>query len=276
MTVRDVIQAIAIFFRPRGRPIAVLLLVVVVAAIVAWRTWPRDATFERVKERGVLRVGLDPSFPPFENLDPATGKPVGFDVDLTTALAAQMGVKAEIVPAGFDELVDAVAAHRVDAAISALPVFPWRSRDVSFSSPYVEAGVVLAARPGAPITGTAGLAGRRVAVEWGSEGDAQARALQKSSAPGLVLVQREDAGQALAAVAAGEADAAIVDAISLALHNRDGARLITIGAPLRSDPYVVVVPHDAPALLNAIDAGLAQLQANGTLAALHARWFGEQ
>ena len=66
---------------------------------------------------------------------------------------------------GFDELIDAVAAHRVDAAISALPVIPERTQDVRFSDPYVQAGVVLAvqqaagaiggppARPGGPAGG---------------------------------------------------------------------------------------------------------------------------
>ena len=49
----------------------------------------RDATWARIQETGVWRVGMDPSFPPFENLDAADAAPAGFDVDLADAIAAR-------------------------------------------------------------------------------------------------------------------------------------------------------------------------------------------
>ena len=73
----------------------------------------RDPTWACIQETGVWRVGLDPSFPPFENLDTA-GRSVGLDVDLADAIAAAWGVRVEIVSLGFDELLDAVHAHKVD------------------------------------------------------------------------------------------------------------------------------------------------------------------
>jgi polar amino acid transport system substrate-binding protein len=155
-------------------------------------------------------------------------------------------------------------------------VFPWRTREVAFSAPYVEAGLLLAAPSGTPITGTAGLAGRRVAVEWGSEGDAEARALQRAGSPGLTLAPAESPEAALAEVAHGTADAALIDAISLALfnHSPGNPRLVAIGPPLRSDPYVIVVPADAPGLLKSINDALSALQADGTLDRLRTQWLG--
>jgi ABC-type amino acid transport substrate-binding protein len=266
------------FQRSRWKWVILAVLIVAAAGLASRLLSRHDTTLERVQASGVWRVALDPSFPPFESLDPATGRPIGFDVDLAQAIAAHWGVRAELVPAGFDELVDAVAAHRADSAISALPEFPWRVKEVSFSASYVEAGLLLAAPPGTPITGTAGLAGRRVAVEWGSEGDAEARTLQRGAAPGMTLLPRESPEAALAEVAGGAADAALVDAISLATFNRaagDGKKpLVAIGPPLRSDPYVVVVPIDAPDLLKSINDALAALQADGTLDRLRAQWLG--
>mgnify|MGYP000002901294 CR=1 FL=1 len=55
----------------------------------------RDATWQAIQQRGVWRVGLDPSFPPFEMLD-AEGTPIGFDVALAQALAESWGVRVEI------------------------------------------------------------------------------------------------------------------------------------------------------------------------------------
>jgi ABC-type amino acid transport substrate-binding protein len=233
----------------------------------------RDPTWERIRQSGVWRVGMDPSFPPFENLDAATGQPVGLDVDLANAIASRLGVRAEIVGVGFDELLDAVTAYRVDSAISALPVIEHRTREVAFSAPYVEAGVLLVAPRENAITESDSLAGRRLAAEWGSAGDAQARALQRALGGNLTLVLRESPDLALRAVLDGEADAAAVDAVSLALFDAGKDRLVTVGEPLQSDPYVIVVPAHSPKLLAAINATLADLAADGTLAAIQARWL---
>jgi polar amino acid transport system substrate-binding protein len=254
-------------------------LLVVAAAGLATRAVlaDRDSTWERIRQTGVWRVGMDPSFPPFENLDGATGQPVGLDVDLANAIASRWGVRAEIVGVGFDELLDAVTAYRVDSAISALPVVEHRTREVAFSAPYVEAGVLLVALRENAIAKLEDLAGRRLAAEWGSAGDAQARVLQREFNGNLTLVLRESPDLALQAVLDGEADAAAVDAVSLALFDAGKDRLITIGEPLQSEPYVIVVPAHAPKLLAAINETLADLAADGTLAAIQARWLeGEE
>jgi ABC-type amino acid transport substrate-binding protein len=250
------------------------LLIVMAAGLAARAVLAdRDPTWEHIRQSGVWRVGMDPSFPPFENLDAATGQPVGLDVDLANAIASRLGVRAEIVGVGFDELLDAVTAYRVDSAISALPVVEHRTREVAFSAPYVEAGVLLVASRENAITKSDDLAGRRLAAEWGSAGDAQARALQREFGGNLTLVLRESPDLALRAVLDGEADAAAVDAVSLALFAAGKDRLITIGEPLQSDPYVIVVPAHAPKLLAAINATLAEMSTDGTLAAIQARWL---
>jgi polar amino acid transport system substrate-binding protein len=258
------------------RPVLWLALGLALAALLAGAfLWlRRDDTSARIRDSGVWRVGMDPSFPPFESIEPSTGRPVGLDVDLVNAIAARWGVRVEIVSLGFDELVDAVAARRVDSAVSALPVFEWRTQEVGFSAPYIDAGVVLAVPRGSAIRGPDDLAGGRVAAEWGSEGDAQAHELQRRLEGNLELVLRESADAAMQAAVRGEADAVISDAISLALFNRSGGELIAVGTPLRSDPYVVVVPRGSPLLLADLNRALEALEADGTLAALRAKWLG--
>ena len=257
-----------------GKLILAAFLIAAIALAARAVIADRDSAWERIQRTGVWRVGMDPSFPPFENLDGVTKKPVGLDVDLAEALAARWGVKAEVVAVGFDELVDAVTAHRVDSAISALPVFEHRSQEVSFSSPYVEAGILLVVPVDSAIAQPVDLAGRRLSAEWGSAGDAEARELQEQLDGKLELILRETPGAALQAVLSGEADAAAVDAVSLALFDAGKGRLITIGEPLQSAPYVIVVPAHAPKLLEAVNETLAALEADGTLAAIRDRWLG--
>ena len=246
--------------------------ILAVAALILFSILGRQGTLKEIQARGAWRVGMDPSFPPFENFDAVRGAAAGLDVDLAHAISDQWGIKTEIVTLGFDELLDAVAAHQVDAAISAMPIQPERTEDVRFSDPYVQAGVVLAARKGSDLTGSADLAGRRVAVEWGSQGDAAARALREDAEMQFELLPRETVTLALDALASGEADAAIVDAISLATYAQ-AAQLAAVGEPLVSDPYVVVVPADAPDLLRAVNEALRALESDGTLDAIRARWL---
>ncbi len=232
----------------------------------------RDVVWARIQERGVWRVAMDPSFPPFESLD-ANGVPVGLDVDLVNEIARRMGVRAEITAVGFDELVDAVAARRVDGAVSALPEMPWRTKEVAFSRPYIDAGLVLVVPSESGIAGAEDLPGRRVAAEWGSQGDALARELAADEKGAFELALQETADAALQAVVEGQADAAIVDAVTLALFDRGAGRLVVAGPPLQPDPYVVYVPVGSPRLLESINAAMDAMEADGALKAIQMRWL---
>ena len=175
---------------------------------------------------------------------------------------------------GFDGLVDAVQAGRLHSAISALPYQPERTQDVAFSEPYFEAGLALATpASGAAVATLDDLAGRRLAVEWGSEGDVQARLLRRRF-PDLVLLPQETPQAALLAVAEGQADAALVDRVSALQFMAGDPRIALSSQVVVSDPYVVVLPRRAPELQRRVADALATLRADGTLDTLTARWFG--
>ena len=253
------------------------MIVVLVAAPRLWRVIvpPRDPFWERIQATGRWRVAMDASFPPFEDLDEA-GQPVGFDVDLAQAIAARWGVQLQIEGIGFDGLVDAVWASRVDAAISALPYQPQLTQDLAFSQPYFEAGLVLVASASDLTVQTVeDLAGRRLAVEWGSEGDVQARSLRRRY-PDLQILPKETAQDALQAVADGSVDAGLVDRISvLQAASATDTPIRIAPQPVVSDPYVVVLPRKAPILQQQVAEALRAFEADGTLGALTEKWLGE-
>ena len=68
------------------------LLVLVCVALVGCQE-KQDPYLARVREAGVLRVGLDPSWPPFEYVDGASGEVVGLDVDLARAIGRELGIE---------------------------------------------------------------------------------------------------------------------------------------------------------------------------------------
>ena len=82
-------------------------------------------------DAGALSWGTSPTFAPFEFQQ--DGKAVGFDVDMMAELARRVGLQSSMLGMDFVGLVPAVAAHRIDAAVSGMYITPAR-QEVSTSS----------------------------------------------------------------------------------------------------------------------------------------------
>lgn len=234
-----------------------------------------DRTWQRIQQQGVLRVGMEASWQPFEFIDPQ-GQLVGFDVELAQALGERLGVNVQFVAnLSFDGLYDALAADRVDVVISALIVDPSRSADVSFSTPYFDAGQVLVVGQGADISGMRDLSGRVLAVVLGSDGDALARHWARRLV-GMSLLHTDTATEAVQAVAQGHAAAALIDRASalLALRQTRIPGLRINSPPLTGEQFAAAVRRDSDALLRALNAALDELRRDGTLKALEEKWLG--
>ncbi|MBK8049473.1 MAG: amino acid ABC transporter substrate-binding protein [Anaerolineales bacterium] len=236
----------------------------------------RDSTWHAMEKRSVWRVGVDPSFPPFEWLDETTGKPIGFDVALAGRLAETWDMQVEIVPIGFDSLLDALRANKIDSVLSAYPYDPRLTRDFAFSQPYFDAGLQLAVRPGSPIHAPADLGGKRVAVEWGSAGDMVGRRLQREGID-VALAPFETPDLALNALFVDNSiDALLVDNVTLRQAQASGRPVVAIGEPLESVPYVVVMPTRARELQQRVHDGLVHLTESGALRTLEETWFARR
>jgi len=118
-----------------------------------------------------------------------------------------------------------------------------------------------------PVEGMAGLSGCTLAVEFGSQGDLEARKWARRL-PDLTIVPCQTAAGTLATVAAGEADGALVDRVSAL-----AAGLVIVGEPVVEEPYAVAVQRGSQHLLRAINGVLAEMEADGTLEMLVVRWL---
>ncbi|MCD6345077.1 MAG: amino acid ABC transporter substrate-binding protein [Anaerolineae bacterium] len=231
----------------------------------------RAAALERVREAGVLRVAMDPSFPPFESVDEG-GAVVGCDVDLARELARRLGVQAHFVATTYDGLYDILTVEGADVTISALYPDPTRTQDFVFSRSYFEAGQVLVVPPDSTITAVADLAGQRVLVVFGTEGHMEALRWEELLSPPPTLVPREGVAEVLAALEAGEAGAAVVDNLAAQTALARGAALQVLDPPVSHEPYVIVARSQDGDLLDELDKFLEEMSDDGTLATLVARW----
>jgi polar amino acid transport system substrate-binding protein len=110
-----------------------------------------DATLDKIKQRGKLAVGVDGVGPPFGTLDPATGRLIGFQVDLARDLAKRLGVELEVVPVLASTRVQFLQAGKVDLLIANIQWTKERDQILSFApTPYnlVGAGAIVAKNSG--------------------------------------------------------------------------------------------------------------------------------
>ena len=225
-----------------------------------------DDTWARIQQEKVVRIGIDPSSPPFI-ADDGTGKLSGFDVALANEMANRWGVKIQWVYTGFDGLYDALNANQFDMILSALPYNPNKTQDVFFSHAYFNGGPILIVRGDDTTTnGLDNLQNQIIGVELGTNGDAAARKWQKRY--NLQLRQYNTSQDALRALGKGEVRAAITDPIAFYDFQRANAEAKNsrvVGAPLAGENYVIAVRRNTPTLLNEINAALDELQRSGQL-----------
>ena len=90
-----------------------------------------------VKSKGTLTVAADASYAPNEFIGSDGHTVVGMDADLSNAIAAQMGLKANIVNATFDTIIPGLAAGKYDMGASSFTDTKERQKTVNFVDYFV-------------------------------------------------------------------------------------------------------------------------------------------
>ena len=102
-----------------------------------------ESTLEQVLKKGVLRVGMS-TFVPWAMKD-KKGKLIGFEIDVATRLAKDMGVKVEFVPTKWAGIIPALLTGKFDVVIGGMGITPARNLKVNFTNPYDYSGMSMAA-----------------------------------------------------------------------------------------------------------------------------------
>lgn len=103
----------------------------------------QESVVEQVIQRGVLRVGMS-TFVPWAMKD-KTGKLIGFEIDVATRLAEDMGVKVEFVPTKWSGIIPALLTGKFDVIIGGMGILPSRNLKVNFTDPYDFTGMSMVA-----------------------------------------------------------------------------------------------------------------------------------
>jgi polar amino acid transport system substrate-binding protein len=254
---------------------AILLTCLLVGATAAVAARSSVTPPPAIKSAGQIVYCSDISYPPEESFA-AGNKPIGSDIDIGTAIAKLMGVKATFKNTTFDSIIPALITKKCDAIISGMNDTASRRKQVDFVD-YLKVGQSLMVKKGNPehISGLASLAGKRVSVESGTTNRdflaAASKKLVKAGKKAISIVTFPKDTDAASALKAGRVDAYFGDSPVVVYYaNRDHSFAVG-GSPINPIPIGIALRKGDP-LKAATQKALAQLYANGTMKKIVTKW----
>lgn len=216
---------------------------------------------------GTLSVGTDTPYPPFEIGQPPDIS--GFDIDLVKAIAEDIGLTAEFTDTSFDTIFRDTANGQFDLAAAASTITPAREKVVTFSDPYYEAQQALVVAEGSDITSVEDLSGVVVGAQDATTGETYGNEeTDASEVRGF-----PEGPDAIAAVATGQVDAAIID-LPVAVEAVDKQGGIEVVEEIPTEEfYGFAMPQDNTSLHDAVNSAMATLAEDGTLTDLYQQYF---
>ena len=213
-----------------------------------------------------LTMATSPDFPPFEELQ-SDGSVVGIEVDLLNAICEKLGLTLVIEQMDFDSVLPGVQAGKYDVGVSGISVTEKRQKNVLFTDPYCLAAQAIVVKTGSEITGKADLTKKKIAVQTGTT--AESFCMEN----GYKVSSFQANSDAEMALITGKVDAWVIDDLTAAemvkAYNKDHPDALTIlDEAMTTEPYAFAFAFGNEELVAQINAVLAELVADGTVAGL--------
>ncbi len=222
---------------------------------------------------GILNVGTNAEFPPFEFVGD-DGEPAGFDIALIEAIAEKLGVDVQVENMEFDSLVASIGS-KIDVAIAGMTVTEERKNMVDFSDEYYEAVQYIIVPSDSEIASAADLEGKNIGVQLGTTGDFIVEEIKDASA-----AQYNKAVDAVNDLRNGRVDAVIIDKNPAQVFGeqfKDEVKLFDGESPefgFEKEYYAIALPKGDEELAKSINDALAELKADGTFDELVSQYIG--
>ncbi|WP_035589307.1 transporter substrate-binding domain-containing protein [Hippea jasoniae] len=233
-----------------------------------------NSTLYKIEKRGVLRVGLNAGYMPFE-MRSKTGKIIGFDVDMAKLMAKAMGVKLQIINTDWDGIIPALMTGKFDIIMSGMTITQKRNLKVNFADPYIVVGqtILLNKKWAGKVKSYKDLNSPKftVTVMLGTTGDFAA----KKYIPKAKIEEFQTEEEAVMQVMQGRADAFVYDQpYNSIFHATKGkGKLIFLNKPFTYEPLGWAINKGDPDFLNWLNNFLRQIKHDGAYDKLYKKWF---
>ncbi|WP_285100493.1 ABC transporter substrate-binding protein [Promicromonospora sp. MEB111] len=231
---------------------------------------------KEIADKGTLTVGSDTAYAPAEFIDVDGKTPVGFDVDTISAVAAVLGLEAEVQSAAFDGIIPAIGS-KYDVGISAFTITDERTAEANMIS-YAMAGSQYGVAAGNPEEfDPEALCGTTIGVQTSTIQDDELTAAteqcEKDGEEPIDVVRYESQADVTTNLVGGKLQAMYADSpITAYAVEQTSGEIETIGDVLDAAPYGIVVSQDDEDLTEAVQAAVQKLIDDGTLGEVFTAW----
>lgn len=236
-----------------------------------------DRSFEDIKARGVMIVGIEDSFPPMAFRDAGTNELAGLDIDLARNAGERLGLKVEFKTIRWDKAIPRLNTGDVDVVWCGLSILPEREHQMLFSQPYLESRQVIVVKKGADIARKSDLKQKRVGFQRGASSEKWI-----SSDPEVINSLKDISAYRTNPLALKDLEAGLIDAVVLdevvaryTIAKRPDV-FVLLGDNFGKEFYGVGFRKTDITLRNAVDKALDQMKKDGTVDRTAKKWLGDK
>ena len=238
--------------------IAVLLTAGIVLTMAAC-----GGSAKKTVEDGKLHMATNAAFPPYE-MTTDDGGFEGIDVESAEAIAAELGLELQIDDMDFDAALLAAQEGKSDMVMAGVTVSEERMKVMNFSNPYSTGVQVIIVPEDSEIATVADLAGHMIGTQRGTTGN-----IYCEDEFGAENVTTYDNGlTAVQALNNGQVDCVVIDSAPAQEFVKANPGLKILDTEYVTEDYAIGISKENTALLDAVNAALAKLQADGTVQAI--------
>ncbi len=255
------------------RVFSVLLAVLMLASLLTITVSAEQDLLAKIQERGTIIIGLEGDWAPWSFVD-ENDQLMGFDAEVARAIAAKLGVEAEIIPGEWDGLFAGMDAGRYDIVVNGVEVTPERTEKYDFADPYAYIRTALIVRgDNETIKTFEDLKGKKTANSIAST------YMNLAEDYGATCYGVDTLDETLTMVLQGRVDATLNAIVSytdyMAQHPDANLKVVAT----TEDASNVAIPMrkgaETASLLEAINKAIAELHEEGVISELSVKYFGE-
>ncbi|WP_291637962.1 transporter substrate-binding domain-containing protein [Clostridium sp.] len=227
-------------------------------------------TYDSIMDKKEMTYTMSGQYPPF-NFIGDDGKVQGFDIDIASAIAEKLGVKAVPITTEWEGIVASLIAKRSDLIIGSMGVTEERKEKVNFTDPYYHGGAQFFAKKGTTLKSIKDLKDGKVGVVTGTTFQPFLEKMDNISK----IVQFQSDVDNFKSVDQGRADGLVTDYfVGLVAPKKYGVDIEPVGPLLYVDDNAIAIRKEDTKLLEVVNKALKDIIADGTYEKISMKWFG--
>ena len=228
----------------------------------------KDSKESKKDSKDTLVMATNAEFPPYEFHE--GDDVVGIDADIARAIGEEMGMEVKIEDMAFDSIIPAVTSGKADFGAAGMTVTEDRKKNVDFTDTYATATQVIIVKEGSDIAGPDDLTGKKIGVQLGTTGDADATEVKDAT------VERYNKGNdAVMALKQGKIDCVVIDSEPAKKFVEKNDDLEIVEDIFDKEEYAICLSKDNADLTKEFNEALKELKDDGTLDSIRDNYIGD-